>query len=103
MRSTRASLAYDHVVKPIGPYRCDNDDPEDDPSGLSAGGPCPQIGEPGRWEFPLYDMGPGDYAIWLPHQCDEWIVACGSKEHVLAKARDFLASVKAAIEALEAD
>lgn len=40
----------------------------------------------------------GEVALWLPHDCDEWLIASGSREEVLARGEEFIASVRAAVD-----
>lgn len=42
-----------------------------------------------------------EFELCFPHQCDEWSIAAGSREHVLAAARRFRAELDAAISELE--
>lgn len=57
-----------------------------------------------RWtpDRPM-DVSPDDHALWLPHSCDEWIIAQGDRETVIARGREFIASVEAALNWLEQD
>jgi hypothetical protein len=61
------------------------------------------IGEPGEYEM-SWDHGVdlGDWALYLPHQCDAWNIADGDRETTLAEAREFRAELDAAIKLLEA-
>ena len=65
-----------------------------------------QPGEP-EPEWPDGDAVPmdvedGDWAIWLPHQCDEWIIASDPDlEAFLECARRFRAELSSAIRSLE--
>lgn len=43
------------------------------------------------------DVERGDWAIWLPHDCDDWVIAHGSPEHVVAEARKLIDALEAAI------
>lgn len=90
------------VAKPAiyGPYRRATTVEEEEYGGVYAGGPRPSEGND-RYDYP-HDVDTGEYAIWLPHDCDEWVIACGTREEVLAKGREFLESVKAALDAMEA-
>lgn len=49
-----------------------------------------------------YIGGENDWALSLPHQCGEWGIADGPREHVLAEARRLRAELDQAITALEA-
>ena len=48
------------------------------------------------------DIGKGDWAVMLPHSCDSWVIAAGSREHTLAEARRFRDELDKAIAMLEA-
>jgi len=52
-------------------------------------------------ELSPFDMKDGDWSVFLPHHCDEWIIATGDRESVLAEARRFRAELDAAIGTLE--
>lgn len=80
------------AARPIRP----EDGPEDplgpDMRGIIAGGS----------RRASYAVDDEDYGLFLPHSCDEWVIAAGSdKETVLADARAFRAELDAAIAVLE--
>ena len=44
-----------------------------------------------------------DWGLWLPHQCDDWLIAAGpNRAEVLTAARDFRTQLDHAIAAIEA-
>lgn len=49
-----------------------------------------------------YDVEDHGYGVYLPHSCDEWVIASGDREQVLEQARAFRAELDAAITAIEA-
>lgn len=49
-----------------------------------------------------YIGGEQDWALSLPHQCDEWTISYGSRADVLADARRFRDELDQAITAMEA-
>lgn len=51
--------------------------------------------------YGLHDVAEGEWALWLPHDCDEWTIACGDATSVLDEGRRFLASVQAALDHIE--
>lgn len=79
---------------PLGPYRRETTVASKEDGGVYAGHSEGHEGMP-------YDVEPGEYAIWLPHDCDEWIIATGSREEVLTKGRQFVEAVQAALEVIE--
>lgn len=57
-------------------------------------------GLPGQTSYRPMDAGADDFAVWLPHSCDEWIIGCGTPEQVIeqvAALRDDLNSILAII------
>lgn len=71
--------------------------------------PCVATGETENlWDGSLshvhpHDIEPGHWAVVLPHHCDEWVIATGGREHVLAEARRFRDELDIAIRHMEAD
>jgi hypothetical protein len=61
------------------------------------------IGETGDFEYVsgLY-AEVDEWSLALPHQCDAWEIAYGSREETLAEARAFRAGLDEAIRRLEA-
>lgn len=48
-----------------------------------------------------YDVAVGEWAVWLPHDCDEWIIGQGDREHVAQQVRLLIDSLTEALAALE--
>jgi hypothetical protein len=70
----------------------------DSEAGVHAG----QRAEDSRsWEFPAHDVRPGEWALWLPHDCDEWIIAHGTATEVLEAGRRFRDAIDAALAHIE--
>jgi hypothetical protein len=60
------------------------------------------IGEPGDYEYISgLAAGEDDWSLALPHRCDAWEIACGTREETLAEAREFRAGLDEAIRRLE--
>lgn len=49
----------------------------------------------------LYDVAVGEWAVWLPHDCDEWVIGQGTREHVAEQVRLLIASLTEALGRLE--
>ena len=49
-----------------------------------------------------YDVERGAWALWLPHDCDEWVIASGSADEVLAAGRQFRDAIEKALRHIEA-
>jgi hypothetical protein len=61
------------------------------------------VGEPGEYGTGWgHGVDLGDWALFLPHQCQAWNIADGDRETTLAEARAFRAELDAAIKLLEA-
>lgn len=43
------------------------------------------------------DTTDGEWAVWLPHDCDEWVIAHGDRPAVIAKLTQFRDAVDDAI------
>ncbi len=56
-------------------------------------------GEPG-YAVGGYDILQGDWAVFLPHSCDEWVIATGDRGRVLAEVLRFRAELDLAVETL---
>ena len=46
----------------------------------------------------VYENGDDSAAVWLPHDCDEWVIASGSVDEAVAQAEEFRAALDEAIE-----
>lgn len=43
----------------------------------------------------------GQWAVWLPHDCDEWVIGHGTKEETLDQLNTFIESLNAAKQFLD--
>lgn len=61
----------------------------------------PAFDEFGGWAAGRDARAPGTWALYLPHQCDEWAIGSGTCDEVLAAAKQFRAELDEAIAVLE--
>lgn len=47
-----------------------------------------------------YDVERGAWCVWLPHDCDEWVIGTGSSEHVAEQVELLIESLTEALNVL---